>query len=82
LSFELATSTQSLLVLNNFVDFSTPFTQIIKLNCAPVPVQFMSVSTFVNVTGTVDSEVLPGDTQPTLVIHASVVQLPTFVDGA
>jgi uncharacterized repeat protein (TIGR01451 family) len=82
LSFELDVAGQQYLVLNNFVDFSTPFTRMINLNCALVPVQFMSVSNFVNVTGTIDSEVLPGDTQPTLVIHSSVVQLPTFLDGA
>jgi hypothetical protein len=36
----------------------------------------------VNVTGTIDSEVLPGATVATPVIHASVVQVATFIDGA
>jgi uncharacterized repeat protein (TIGR01451 family) len=67
-------------VLTNFYDGSAPLTTVINLDCKQSPVQFTQVGNFVNVTGTVGTEVLPGSSQATPVIHASVVQVLTHKD--
>lgn len=67
-------------VLTNFYDGGSPLTTVINLDCKQSPVQFTQVGNFVNVTGTVGSEILPGSKTPTPVIHASIVQVLTHKD--
>jgi hypothetical protein len=62
-------------VLTNFYDGMSPLTTVINLDCRQSPVQFVQVGNFVNVTGTIANEILPGAAQPTPVIHASFVQV-------
>lgn len=61
--------------------FAAPLTSTINLLCKTVPADFyIQVANTDSVTGTVDMEVLPGDTVATPVIHASVVQTPYWTD--
>lgn len=61
--------------------FATPLTNTINLLCKAVPANlYIQVTNTDSVTGTVDMEVLPGDTVASPVIHASVVQTPYWVD--
>src|SRR4051812_34733351 len=69
-------------VLTNFYDGTRPLTSIINELCKPVTTVFVQGGNFVTVTGTVGSEVLPGATDPTPVIHASVIQVPFLFDMA
>jgi uncharacterized repeat protein (TIGR01451 family) len=68
-----------------FVNFdgdpTAPPTTAINLLCKVVPPNlYIQPFTTDNVTGTVDMEVLPGDTVATPVIHATVVQTPFWTD--
>jgi uncharacterized repeat protein (TIGR01451 family) len=67
-------------VMTNLSDASQPLTSVINLLCKTVPGAYIQVGNTDSVTGTVDMEVLPGDTVATPVIHASVVQTPYWVD--
>lgn len=68
-------------VLTNFYGaFPAPLTSTINLLCKPVPNAYIQVGNSDSVTGTVDTEVLPGATAPTPVIHATVVQTPYWTD--
>jgi uncharacterized repeat protein (TIGR01451 family) len=69
-------------VLTNFYDATRPLTSIINELCKPVTTVFVQGGNFVTVTGTVGNEVLPGATDPTPVIHASVIQVPFLFDMA
>ena len=61
--------------------FNAPLTNTINLLCKTVPADtYIQTTTTDKVTGTIDMEVLPGDTVATPVIHASVVQTPYWVD--
>jgi hypothetical protein len=61
--------------------FTAPLTSTINLLCKTVPADFyIQVTNTDKVTGTIDMEVLPGDTVATPVIHASVVQAPYWTD--
>ena len=80
-NFQFAVNGVNYTVLTNFYDGSSPLTHVINLDCQTSPVQFIGVSTFVNVTGVITNEILPGDTQPTPVIHASFVQVLTHKDA-
>jgi uncharacterized repeat protein (TIGR01451 family) len=83
-NFTLATSSGVIYtVLTNFYDpTANPLTSVINLACQPSPNLFISGGNFVNVTGTIGSEVVPPSTTPVPVIHASVVQVMTFKDQA
>jgi len=80
-NFQLQVGAVKYTVLTNFYDGSAPLTHVINLDCQTSPVQFIQSANFVNVSGTIGSEVLPGDTTPTPVIRASVVQTLTHKDG-
>ena len=68
-------------VMTNFFNGTAPVTTVINLLCKVVPpTLYIGVGAMDNVTGTVDMEVLPGDTVATPVIHASVVQVPFWTD--
>jgi len=61
--------------------FTAPLTSTINLLCKTVPADlYIQVTNTDRVTGTMDMEILPGDTVATPVIHASVVQTPYWVD--
>ena len=67
-------------VLTNFYDGSLPLSKVVNLDCKQSPVQFVQVGNFVNVTGKVGNEILPGTTAPTPVIRPSLVQVLTHKD--
>ena len=79
-NFGFAVGATTYTVLTNFYDGSRPLTRVVNLDCQQSPVQFIQVGGFVNVSGKVGSEILPGATSPTPVIHASQVQVPTHKD--
>jgi uncharacterized repeat protein (TIGR01451 family) len=77
--FELQVNGVNYDVMTNYYDGSSPLTQVINLDCKQSPVQFVAVGNFVNVTGTVDMEMVGSTLTP--VIHASAVQVMTHKDA-
>jgi hypothetical protein len=69
-------------VVTNFYDGTRPLSAVVNLDCKQSSVQLVQVANFVNVTGTVGNEILPGSSVPTPVIHTSVVQVFTHKDRA
>jgi uncharacterized repeat protein (TIGR01451 family) len=69
-------------VVTNYFDGTQPLTSVINLDCKVSPAQFVQVANFVIVTGVVDGTILlPGQTTPIPVLHASVVQVLTHKDA-
>jgi len=79
-NFAFSVGSVTYTVLTNFYDGSRPLSKVVNLDCKQSPVQFVQVANFVNLTGTVGVETLPGTSSPTSVIHASLVQVLTHKD--
>lgn len=79
-NFAFSVGSVTYTVLTNFYDGSRPLSKVVNLDCKQSPVQFVQVANYVNVTGVVGSETLPGASGPTPVIHASLVQVLTHKD--